>query len=118
MELDQELIKAAQKWADYLINNDKWGHDNDRGNVGENLAMTMNSARDYRKDFDTTAVKRWYDEIVDYYFSSGHSKNANAIGHFTQVVWKGSTKLGCGHGSNGQKAIVCCRYSPPGNYMG
>eukprot|EP00111_Clytia_hemisphaerica_P015714 TCONS_00046413-protein len=43
-------------------------------------------------------------------------------GHFTQVVWKESTKLGCGAAKasrNGMEGYyVCCRYSPAGNMMG
>ena len=41
-------------------------------------------------------------------------------GHFTQVVWKGSRRLGVGVGyaDNGRKAIVVANYDPPGNYLG
>ncbi|KAI8469403.1 MAG: CAP domain-containing protein [Monoraphidium minutum] len=38
------------------------------------------------------------------------------VSHFTQIVWKGSTQLGCGFAS-GCKMLVC-RYSPPGNMIG
>ena len=46
--------------------------------------------------------------------------NPNA-GHFTQVVWKGSTQVGCGaadcSGHSGVlPAYVVCRYAPAGNY--
>ena len=44
------------------------------------------------------------------------------IGHFTQVVWNGSTKLGVGvaHGtSQGMKCTYAvARYTPPENYHG
>jgi hypothetical protein len=41
-------------------------------------------------------------------------------GHFTQVVWRGSTNLGVGiaFGNNGRTAVVVANYSPPGNYLG
>jgi hypothetical protein len=43
---------------------------------------------------------------------------SGATGHFTQVVWKGTTKLGCGSNpSCGMKTYVC-QYTPPGNVMG
>lgn len=43
-----------------------------------------------------------------------------AAGHFTQVVWKNSQKLGVGiaFANNGNKAIVVANYDPPGNYQG
>jgi hypothetical protein len=46
--------------------------------------------------------------------------NGNA-GHFTQVVWKGSTSVGCGAadctGYHGVlPSYVVCRYAPAGNF--
>ena len=44
------------------------------------------------------------------------------IGHFTQVVWKASTKLGIGRAYGKRKGMFCtwavARYVPPGNYGG
>ena len=41
------------------------------------------------------------------------------IGHFTQVVWKSSTKMGVGKArSQGGWTYVVANYSPPGNYQG
>ena len=81
--------------------------------------MTMSSAADYSAKWDQSATKRWYDEVKDYDYATGQSKGG-AVGHFTQVVWKNSKKLGCGHATkdNGHYAYVTCRYSPPGNYIG
>lgn len=36
-------------------------------------------------------------------------------GHFTQVVWKGSTELGVGMATNGKKVYVVGQYRPAGN---
>lgn len=40
-------------------------------------------------------------------------------GHFTQVVWKGSQRLGVGlaFSSDRKKAVIVANYSPPGNYL-
>ena len=58
---------------------------------------------------DTWATQAWYDEIDDYdYENPGFSFGT---GHFTQVVWKGTQKLGCAE--VGQ--FTTCRYEPPGN---
>lgn len=43
------------------------------------------------------------------------------MGHFTQVIWTGSTKVGCGQAASlGKKGGVytVCNYDPPGNYIG
>ena len=39
-----------------------------------------------------------------------------ATGHFTQVVWKSTTGLGCGF--NAGCRMYVCNYSPPGNFLG
>ncbi|CAF3299972.1 unnamed protein product [Rotaria socialis] len=60
----------------------------------------------------------WYNEISLYnYKSPGFSA---ATGHFTQVVWAGSTQLGIGIAftSNNLAAYVVANYFPPGNYLG
>lgn len=54
------------------------------------------------------------------FFSHHTCRNPNA-GHFTQVVWKGSTQVGCGAadctGHSGVlPAYVVCRYAPAGNF--
>jgi hypothetical protein len=70
--------------------------------------------------YGTDFAKMWYDEIKDYDWANpGKSINSNAIGHFTQVVWKGSTQLGCGIGvTTGNSVYGVCNYSPAGNYLG
>lgn len=62
-------------------------------------------------------VKSWYDEIALYnYNSPGFS---SGTGHFTQVVWRDSTKLGIAKAQNSKGQIfVVANYDPPGNYQG
>ena len=75
---------------------------------------------DFINDFisGSVAVQDWYDEIKYYNFNQpGYS---SAVGHFTQVVWKGSTNLGVGIGyaNGGRTAVVVANYLPSGNYQG
>ena len=40
------------------------------------------------------------------------------VAHYTQMIWKGTTHVGCAiHRSNGWDYLIC-RYSPPGNADG
>lgn len=56
------------------------------------------------------AVSMWYDEIND----PGYNYEGDfGAGHFTQLVWKGSTKMGAGF--NGR--YVVANYQTPGNYQ-
>ena len=58
-----------------------------------------------------------YDEVCDHDFTE-HSYQTGT-GHFTQVVWKASTKLGIGKytGQNGRWTCtyIVARYKPGGN---
>jgi hypothetical protein len=58
--------------------------------------------------------KAWYDEIKLYNFNGGDF--SEATGHATQMLWKGSTQLGCGWAPGCQ--LLVCHYDPPGNVIG
>ena len=63
-----------------------------------------------------------YEEVCKpgYDFSTG--KFDFGTGHFTQVVWKGSTELGIGKAVGKKNGMFCTyivgRYRGPGNYQG
>jgi len=112
MTWNKDLAAFAQKMADKMAATNQMKHSSSSERraipgfsyVGENLAMGATGAR---------GVQLWYDEIkltsggIVTGFSSG-------TGHYTQVVWKGSTSLGCGQ--NGR--WLCCVYGPGGNMGG
>lgn len=40
------------------------------------------------------------------------------VAHYTQMVWKGTTNVGCALYGDGHRNYLICRYSPPGNADG
>ena len=40
------------------------------------------------------------------------------VAHYTQLVWRGTTRVGCAVHSTGRWDYLICRYSPPGNVDG
>ncbi|KAF7086350.1 hypothetical protein CFC21_089644 [Triticum aestivum] len=44
----------------------------------------------------------------------------SACGHYTQIVWRGSKKVGCATATcaGGRGTFAVCMYDPPGNYAG
>ena len=40
------------------------------------------------------------------------------VGHYTQMIWKGTTRVGCAIHASGRWDYLICRYSPPGNVDG
>jgi len=95
-----DLATSAQAWADACV----FAHDRGRG-FGENLAGGSEQP-----------TELWYAESAEYKFTApGFASNT---GHFTQVVWRGSTQLGCGRAQCGFGVYYVCRYFPAGNVLG
>ena len=119
LTISQRLNHIAQKYAEYLAATGKFEHSGNRlGNetLGENLYMQWIShgrvpvsARD--------AAKCWYDEIDLYNFK--HPKYSEETGHFTQLVWKSSQKMGVGVAlsANGKEVYIVTNYYPAGNII-
>ncbi|KAI3324647.1 PR-1-like protein [Xylariaceae sp. AK1471] len=97
--------------ADYL---DKVGDEDCKfahsgGPYGENLALGCSNA--------TSCVEAWGDEGKKYNYQKG--KFSEDTGHFTQLVWKNTTDVGCGKRLCGEKGwYLVCEYWPRGNVIG
>ncbi len=123
MTQSSSLNESAQSWAEHLASTGAFEHS--KTNAGENIYATFTTASSVdAANLGNQAVKSWYDEVSDYdYANPGFS---GKTGHFTQVVWKNSTELGCGaaqgvknFGGNQYNAFyVVCQYSPAGNVSG
>lgn len=112
MIFDTEAAKAAQEWAEKMNTDGVMKHstNEERPGCGENLAMHSNT-----NFIETTnwATQAWYDEVTNPGYDFNNQGFSSGTGHFTQLVWKSSTKLGCGVAGR----YVVCRYCDgPGNY--
>jgi len=105
-----KLAQVAQQWANTLRDQGcKFGHSG--GSYGENLAAGTTGAMD-----PESVVAMWYDEVKGYSFQQpGFSMQT---GHFTQVVWRSTTQVGCGMAQCKGNDIWVCEYDPPGNWEG
>lgn len=104
-----EVAAYAQEWADHLQSQDcSLEHRTDRL-YGENLAGGYGmSAQE--------VVDMWASEKANYDYESN---TCNGVcGHYTQVVWRGTTQIGCGMATCGGKEVWVCNYNPAGNYIG
>ncbi|MEM7059768.1 MAG: CAP domain-containing protein [Pseudomonadota bacterium] len=101
------LAQTAQAWADRCV----FEHSN--GNLGENLASGTAGAFS-----PESHVQSWYDEISSYDFATGQSRDGQAVGHFTQVIWAETTQVGCGWARCGGEEMLVCNYAPAGNFIG
>jgi pathogenesis-related protein 1 len=120
LEWSTELATYAQAWADNQAKNKncKMEHRPRSGEWtqkhGENIFW--GSASSYTI---LDASESWYSEIKDYKHGPISDINWPVAGHYTQMVWKNTTKLGIGVATcpNGNIFIVA-NYDPAGNYWG
>ena len=105
-----KLAAVAQRWANSLRDRGcAFGHSG--GSYGENLAAGTSGTLDAE-----SVVKMWYDEVAQYRFPDGGF--SMKTGHFTQVVWRGTSQLGCARARCSGIDVWVCQYDPPGNWEG
>jgi pathogenesis-related protein 1 len=105
-----EIASTAQAWAEHLRDTRKCGLLHSDTRYGENLAAG--------KGMDAEgAVRMWAGEIDRFTYSPEYAFEARS-GHYSQIVWRRTTSIGCGRATCGGNAVVVCRYSPAGNHIG
>jgi pathogenesis-related protein 1 len=121
LEWDDALATASQTYADTL-GKTKCGsidHDDKRGDVGENLAQGSTTDASAPPQSGADAVKSWVAEKVDYTYTSNTCAPDKMCGHYTQIVWRDTNKVGCGRATctadDFINTVWVCRYSPSGN---
>ncbi|KAK4438022.1 Basic form of pathogenesis-related protein 1 [Sesamum alatum] len=109
---DTTLANYAQNYANQRISDCALTHSN--GVYGENLAKGSSSSFS-----GVTAVNMWVAEKQYYDYNTNSCIGGNQCLHYTQVVWRDSTRLGCARVqcNNGWYYVVCS-YDTAGNWEG
>lgn len=94
-----------------MANSNNMRHSN--GKYGENVYMSSNT-RLSDSDAAKEATTLWFNEGSSYRYNNRFS---SSTGHFTQVIWKDSSRLGIGVARSSRGVYVCANYDPPGNVM-
>jgi uncharacterized protein YkwD len=120
MKYDLTLERFAQNYLDSL-STCLPQHNPNNNNYGENIyrqTTSKNSASDVNFEH---MVQLWYDEVsyYNYWFNSCRRPEGLSCGHFTQVVWANTERVGCGvkicEDRNLTHTLVMCNYDPAGN---
>lgn len=64
------------------------------------------------------AVEMWAGEKSRYRGDKISWSNFRGFGHYTQIVWHGTGRVGCSVAAGASDLIVVCNYDPPGNVIG
>ncbi|KAL0832787.1 hypothetical protein ABMA28_000952 [Loxostege sticticalis] len=126
MVWDEELAEKAARWAE----NGLFDHNPDRtvpskrwDQIGENIFYSS-----IFSPFGSVIpnlqepMNAWFSEFMNYNFEPYSLDIAKAVGHYTQMVWAESTKIGCGISQKRENDYVTtlfvCDYGPTGNFIG
>jgi pathogenesis-related protein 1 len=109
LKWSNKLAARADEWAKTLAST---GASKMQGIPGQNIGYT--GPPGHAKAADVVAA--WAAEVTNY----DHEKNACVdpklrCNHYTQVVWRNSSHLGCAVAQDAQRDIWVCDYDPPGN---
>jgi len=90
-------------------------------NLVSNTWAVSSSAVGVGSKMTLEAVSAWYNEGAELNWKSSIedqvSANIEGLGHFSQLVWKGTTKLGCAFHQCSGSVSVGCMYSSRGNVV-
>jgi hypothetical protein len=116
-----ELAAYAQEWANFLVKKNKCmimhrPENMRKGKVyGENIYWSSSADENGLLD----ASESWYSEISLYDQQPISLRNVEAVGHYTQMVWRSTTQVGVGMAVCPSGAIiVVANYSEAGNMIG
>ena len=124
------LAAYSQDWSNYLASNNacRMKHRSAAGKnfekYGENIfwasPLRWSDGRSEPQNITAPEVaKAWADEEVDYHYPSNSCRPGKQCGHYTQMIWRDTTHVGCAMTlcpDLGQ--IWVCSYNPPGNWVG
>ncbi len=123
------LAVHAQQWANYLATRN--------GCVMQHRPLSGEFKRIYGENIFWASPRRWSDGRVEiqpisaedvvfswadeekfYNYANNSCQRGEICGHYTQLVWKTSTEVGCGMRICPDKGQMwVCSYNPPGNYI-
>ncbi|XP_023321440.1 venom allergen 3 [Eurytemora carolleeae] len=123
LEWDEELATIAQRHADQCV----FAHDCsdcrkvNRFGVGQNLYISKQSLRLPDNNWKQ-GITNWYDEVSLFSRTKVEPfQFAASYGHYSQLVWADTHKIGCGLSSYREgkwfASLYTCNYGPNGNFI-
>ncbi|CAB1440958.1 unnamed protein product [Pleuronectes platessa] len=111
---DPSLKVIAEGYAAKCV----WNHNPELEETGENL-FAGTGPLDLRE-----ALEKWFLERLDYSFHNNSCDEDKMCGHYTQMVWADTHRVGCAfHLCNNMEGLewervsyLVCNYYPAGNY--
>jgi hypothetical protein len=119
MRWDPQLAAAASSYAGELAATESFEHSEDVSGSGQGENLWMGTRGAFTPE---DMVGDWIAEKK--VFRAGTFPNVSTtgnwadVGHYTQIIWADTDRVGCGLRSSGEDDYLVCRYAQAGNVMG
>ena len=119
LQWDPQLAASAASYGPMLARIGRLQHSPRASRPGQRENLWMGTRGFFSPE---QMVGSWIDERRE--FRPGVFPNVSRTGnwydvsHYTQLIWKGTTRVGCAIHSTPRHDFLICRYSPPGNIDG
>jgi pathogenesis-related protein 1 len=118
------LALSAQAWVDHLkqTNHCQMRHSKADGEYGENLYWASalqwsDGRRELQAVSAANVVDAWGSEKADYDYRQNQCTPGKMCGHYTQMVWRTTTAVGCAMAvCQDDTQVWACQYQPAGNW--
>jgi len=113
------LAVDAQHWADYLASSGQFEHapENPYAPEGENLWAGTKGYYAPEARVDAWIREKQFFRLGVFPDNSTTGK-VEDVGHYTQLIWRATTEVGCAQATSAGEDILVCRYAEAGNYRG
>jgi len=120
LQWDPALAAAAASYGPTLARLGRLQHSSRAGRQGqrENLWMGTRGAFSPEQMVGNWIAERAYYRPGLLFPHVSRTGNWADVAHYTQVVWRGTTRVGCAVYTSLNWDYLICRYSPPGNIDG
>ncbi len=116
---DDALAASAAQHAAYLAATEQLSHSARAGRPGQSENLWRGHKGAYAPE---TMVDYWADErssfVPGIFPNVSKTGDWNDVAHYTLLIWRRTTHVGCALHSSARWDYLVCRYSPPGNKDG
>jgi hypothetical protein len=117
LQWSDSIAATAQVWAQHLAGDVHALKHSGAAATGENLAMWSAGRASLTKLVDLWGAEKHY--FIEASFPNVSSTgNWETVAHYTQMIWRDTTEVGCGMATGGGNDFLVCQYAPQGNFMG
>lgn len=117
---NDQLAGEARAWANQLAATGRFEHSPDKaGEEPEGENLWAGTPRAFSPE---SMVGLWAAEKKDYragvFPNNSRSGDIERVGHYTQLIWRGTGQVGCATAVGQTEEFLVCRYSQAGNVYG